>query len=1110
MYNYLKKYTRNRKTGYVDNDKKVVIEAIYDDGQYDFIKDEHGNPSFAIVSLNEACGVIDAKGDVIIPFLYEEIIILFGGLFAVRIKNEEDWMFGVVDVNKNVVIPFDYKYIEQNGDYIIAYKEATSSRLYTHCLLSTSGRVFGYKYKSDEVWYNSSLKPLFLNDLTVIEAQGNYLITCKNDKLGVTSDSGTIIINHLYSEIYSIGNGLFTARLDSNNSWTYGLLNSTGAEIIPFNLQYKYIKHKNENFIECYVEAECEYCQHRGKNKKFEYSGLFDPSWYNRKGKLLLNGEAGVLSSEFLEVKRGDLYGVMNINGDLIANYSYDHVAAADNHVIISRHGLVGVIGSHGEIIINPIYKEIECASVDINNDAVFGDCISSKKHYRFFNKNHYFDSSASYNPLLRIRIFPSSRIDGEVWLDFTKYFILRTDSGSEIFSKDEGVLPDSFADDIQVLNNNSFAVQRDGLWGIYRADEKSLTIPCQYDRIRYKGDYIVYLCEGEKWGAQNIEFPAYVTGVLSRLFYKVSIPTEYKEIKVLYEPYKDKWIIYFGVKLSNSKYTIVNKYGKQRKNWEDIYTDGQFEYYTNELLLTQIGEKYGFYSLHGNIRIPFIYDEIEKRIDNSFNVRIGSAWGVMDFNGREVIRVKYSDKLPDDYANTIVRESISGRFGLLGTDGSESIPTIYEKLFRNEEIVWGSDDPVSDNRFYYYGINCRNCDYDEEKVKDNTFFSQGVDCEAWGVLDPEGHVIIDAKYNYYKIQDNYILAGRDGGFLWKGEKYGDNGSYADYSGVYDLYTFDGELLFGGFRQFEHYEQDGILLFFFGGEWETLEDEYDYVSFRFERKNGRWLALDSNFKSFKQDEKGKQKEFGRGFIGEITLKIENDKRVFYWNMPLEIFSLVWPRFWGDYMLIDDKDKEEAYFVRMSDGKQSILYSEIYTVMGDSLIVRKNLSVMLVNIEGTIIDNNYIVMTEPVGNYIFGARMIDNDNCSVDIITINDFYTEPQTIIECIEYKEFVNHLRAGDFRILNKACNQDEIILPESNLNLGFIRKKDTSKDSKESHYWYSDKWELMDNDKYNDDYDDYDDTEYDYRRDTWDAMTDGMYGDIPEGFGGDYDPIGF
>ena len=43
----------------------------------------------------------------------------------------------------------------------------------------------------------------------------------------------------------------------------------------------------------------------------------------------------------------------------------------------------------------------------------------------------------------------------------------------------------------------------------------------------------------------------------------------------------------------------------------------------------------------------------------------------------------------------------------------------------------------------------------------------------------------------------------------------------------------------------------------------------------------------------------------------------------------------------------------------------------------------------------------------------------------------------------------------------------------------------------------------------YDDDYDnDYDD--HDYMRDTWDAMTDGMYGDMPDDFDGDFSFLGY
>ena len=60
-----------------------------------------------------------------------------------------------------------------------------------------------------------------------------------------------------------------------------------------------------------------------------------------------------------------------------------------------------------------------------------------------------------------------------------------------------------------------------------------------------------------------------------------------------------------------------------------------------------------------------------------------------------------------------------------------------------------------------------------------------------------------------------------------------------------------------------------------------------------------------------------------------------------------------------------------------------------------------------------------------------------------------------------------------------------------------------------EECYWYTDGQHLI---KPNDD-NDYNNGGYrddsDYMRDSWDAMTDGMYGDMPDGFDGDYDFLG-
>ncbi|MCH5325673.1 MAG: hypothetical protein J1E29_00545 [Duncaniella sp.] len=61
-----------------------------------------------------------------------------------------------------------------------------------------------------------------------------------------------------------------------------------------------------------------------------------------------------------------------------------------------------------------------------------------------------------------------------------------------------------------------------------------------------------------------------------------------------------------------------------------------------------------------------------------------------------------------------------------------------------------------------------------------------------------------------------------------------------------------------------------------------------------------------------------------------------------------------------------------------------------------------------------------------------------------------------------------------------------------SQLNPDYIEDDDDDSDNSDNSYY--------------DDYPDYDQME----RDTWDAMTDGQYGDMPEGFDGDYSFLGY
>ena len=88
--------------------------------------------------------------------------------------------------------------------------------------------------------------------------------------------------------------------------------------------------------------------------------------------------------------------------------------------------------------------------------------------------------------------------------------------------------------------------------------------------------------------------------------------------------------------------------------------------------------------------------------------------------------------------------------------------------------------------------------------------------------------------------------------------------------------------------------------------------------------------------------------------------------------------------------------------------------------------------------------------------------------------------------------------------IENIAFGED--VMSELNLTYDLV-----GINSKKLKRFENNSWNDDDFYNHNSDDDDYDyDYDYDYERDTWYAMTDGQYGDMPDGFDGDYSFLGY
>lgn len=1114
---YLSDFEIGGKHGFKDG-YKIVIPA-----QYEATSSFHNG--LAIVMLNRKFGVIDTNGDFVIPNKYDDLRHLFGEFYAARINSGKDeWTCGVIDVKNSIIVPFEYKCIQSKDDkYFLCYKAAVSKTENVR-YLSLNGQ-YSYTKQSECNWFN--LNGTFLTSLDVINNNNDYLIVKnKSDKFGAIHYDGNLAIEPKYDTLEYCADDVFLATHERDNLITSYIVGNNDNVIFS---TLSDIVFKNGFFLVSSAEHE--------------------EQWISVDGKVAYVGHATPLSSNYLKVYKNKKCGALDKNGEKVINFLYDDIKFCNSFFVVRREDCIGLVGLKGEVILDTVYKKLESVSIE-NNPLFLGSennlgryYIGGPTMYKGYCKEYGFDSNGhtnyngkpcdylcrsvisinkSYNNYLQEISFNINASDS---FDLEYPIIIRTDEYAELFTIADGIIQNSRFNEIQQITKLCYVVKRNEKFGIFRIDESAISIPIEYDQIQFFGGHTVLLRKDNMWGANSLVLKKNIFHFLT----KIDVPLDNLEIKIL-----DDFQFNFGVKrvyINNYNgeekpyYTIIDTNGKEVKELQELYLEDNFTRFDDNHYLTKCKGKYGFVSSLGYVSIPFIYDEILIRKTGSFNVRIGNAWGVIDLSGKELVRIKYAKPIPlyiaapqnsyfdydflkDDIAKDvkryndriIVRDALSGCQGSLDLNGNEVIPTIYDHLiFDYSNHSYGTE-YNSDYLFFGYG------GYKDEDL--GTLFSGNIVSANWGCITKSGNQIVPPKYDYFKVVGDYICAGRDGGFAVSGQ-WG-NMHQTDYAGVYDLYASDGEFIIGGFNKF--YVQDGIMFFHFGGHWKEESDEYDYISSYFVEGNGRWLILDSNLQSLIRLKDGSKKKFEKGYKLTITTKKENNKVTNYWNAPLEIFSILEPRISYGLLVIGDGTSEKL--LNPKDGSIGPNYKHI-TILSESFYAGINdVLVEIININGKFSDPRFLVITEPSSGYSFGVETIDDKYSRVLLIKLLSDHIESEVVISKTETDKLLDNIQYGFLRTFVSTENGKEVFsvfrpeIFDDDFRGRTIENHNLFQKKHDSVYWIGADYRL-DKD-YGCDYDpDYSDDNRDYMRDSWDAMTDGMYGDMPDGFDGDFDFMG-
>ena len=935
----------------------------------------------------------------------------------------------------------------------------------------------------------------------------------ENSKYGYRDENETIFIPAKYEDAKDFKDNCAIVK----HNGFYGVINSSDEPIIDF--LYNSIEEDNPFF-------ECKTIQgHEPKEKTF---------WYNRDGILLHEGKANALSEKFLCTSNGNKYGVITQDGKRIINCIYDEILLKGDLFIVLREDKLGLYDLDGTVILDAFCNSIESVEIE-NNPMTLGATTFPKQwgtcYYPGYCKEYFFDpngcchyNNGSIHDLLFRRTISVRSVRSE-WMadkmkfkpiyeiycwrsinDITKPMIISTGAKKIIFTKSEGILPNSEFDDIQQITPICYVVKKDNLFGVYRIDTKKLVVPIDYESIRFYGGHTVLVCKDNLWGAKSLGLDTNIFNIL----FKVSIPNEYLDIKIL-----DDYQHFFGCKKkslysSEEYYTIVQSAGKEIEDVNELKCDSQFIYIDTSHFMTSIGGKFGFINSLGQKVIPFKYDEITAREDGRYNVRIDNRWGVLAIDGHEIIPLKYASPLPQQMdKDIIVVDGESNCSGLIDSCGVELIPTIYEHLQSSK-----------DDSIYFFG---RGGYIDEEQTN---FFSYDIINAIWGAVNKSGKQIIEAKYDCLKIQSNFIIAGRDGGFFPDDDDSDYSWHGSNYGGVYDLYNKEGELLIGGFREFEYDEHNGLYIFFFGGEWKeypAFDDDWNNIhitGYRFERGIDLWLILDKDLKTILRDKDGKPKQFEKGFIGEIEIKKEENKIKHVYNMPIELMAKGFDHVAINSIIINDSNSEnhKSQAIDIGTGRTTKLYSKIEQITEFLFFFADGDRVGITNIESEHIIEDCLFITKPVSGYIFVPKEKTEGIYDVFLHCIDNLKEPIATAITDIPEDDLI-HLVDGHW--LKMTYNENNsglksLLIPRSRFFkkdfMEFVSTKEGTDYKPFSHdndkgYFFSNDYHFLPDEP---DYDNGDYGDHDYARDTWDAMTDGMYGDMPDGFEGDYSFLGY
>ena len=337
-----------------------VIERTNSEN-YFFVGDS-GNSTFL-----ENVGIYDKSGKLVIPNEYERLFLLKNSdkmLFYAKINDK----CGIIDEKNNIIIPFEYDYVGDKTMYYGSYLVLDQIVFNEHYILYKNGKRgmvdsnnnIIIDFDKDKLSYSKYANAI----IEVIDANRKMNVYNLNGKLEKTIELGNNLKYEGLREYY---------KFDTRDSIFYDdeyiyLLNSN-LEFEKYVKPYDYSACAGDGCIQLYLSGPNVYLKSKDDIKFKIYNTkdnnlMFKEEFYLLKPYFSSDIQAFILCKEEVEAGRYSKCGIVGYDGKIISNF--DFVSSGENLISKTEKIVINQNDNNGEWYIKKIGINGNCR---INND---------------------------------------------------------------------------------------------------------------------------------------------------------------------------------------------------------------------------------------------------------------------------------------------------------------------------------------------------------------------------------------------------------------------------------------------------------------------------------------------------------------------------------------------------------------------------------------------------------------------------------------------------------------------------------------------------------------------------------------------------------------------